>query len=116
MLKKWLGQAAERASGVGVLGLAVLMIAGCAPGPTGPSTQTNPNERPAGTKTLTIGVLAPIKVYGHMEYLAGDESSLTEIHSEGLVTNGPTGGMEGRLASAVPSFDDGSMRLLSDGR
>ncbi|MBM2809648.1 MAG: hypothetical protein HW416_407 [Chloroflexi bacterium] len=96
--------------------IGLLLAAGCAqPRPsadtTGPATA--PTERT--TKTITLGVLDGVKAYGHLEYPGGGLASLSELLSNALVTDG-NGGLEPRLASKLPSFDDGSIVLLPDGR
>ncbi|MBM2811382.1 MAG: hypothetical protein HW416_2141 [Chloroflexi bacterium] len=98
----------------------VVVLLGCAPAPSttvrsgDEATATEP--APAGPKTIVIGAIGSASVYGHMDYPTGGVASLTEIHSTGLATNGPQGGLEPRLGLKLPSLDDGTVVVLQDGR
>ncbi|HEY3115284.1 MAG TPA: ABC transporter substrate-binding protein [Chloroflexota bacterium] len=83
------------------------------------STGDGPTGRagaPVAIKTLTIGALDGVKSYGSFEYPGGGLASLSEIGSNGLVTDGVAGGLEPRLATALPSFDDNTIKIFPDGR
>ncbi|MBM2812951.1 MAG: hypothetical protein HW416_3710, partial [Chloroflexi bacterium] len=44
----------------------------------------------------------------------GGGASLAEVHTTGLVTFDGAGNLTGRIASGLPSFDDGSIVVLPD--
>lgn len=67
-------------------------------------------------KTIVVSALGSFKVFGHSEFPGGGAASLTDIHSNGLVTNDTRGGLEPRLAARFPSLEDGTIVLLPDGR
>ncbi|MBM2812271.1 MAG: hypothetical protein HW416_3030, partial [Chloroflexi bacterium] len=122
------GRVHRAADSVGVAGLrraswlVLIAIVGCAP--SGPSVPV-PGERPAAAretsaapKTLTIAQTANIKQYGPWEFssTASGVAALAEVHTTGLVTYDEAGNREGRIAARVPSFDDGTVSILPDGR
>lgn len=74
-------------------------------------------ERPA--KSLTIGVTSAVQAFGMAGAgtPVGGWTTVNEVHSQGLVTSDlETRRPVGRLAERVPSFEDGTMRLLPDGQ
>jgi peptide/nickel transport system substrate-binding protein len=97
---------------------AVLLVA-CSPSPLGPpSGQTDRTivaEGPA--KSISLGTRdVPAGFGAHNMSWSGGAATVVEIHSNGLVTNDLTGGIEPRLAAKMPSFDDGTTASLPDGR
>ncbi|MBM2810202.1 MAG: hypothetical protein HW416_961 [Chloroflexi bacterium] len=97
--------------------LVLLSIVGCAaPLPKDSAPASGRPEAVGLPKTITIGALNGVKSYGSFEYPGGGLASLSEIHSNGLVTNGVKGGLEPRLAAQLPSFSDQTIVLLPDGR
>ncbi|HEY3115186.1 MAG TPA: ABC transporter substrate-binding protein [Chloroflexota bacterium] len=110
-----------RLSGLMVKAVAILMVCACA----GPAAAPRPQEAadaqssPSRTKSLTVGVTSALSAMG----IAGGSSviggwiPMTEMHTDGLVTSDINVRQPiGRLAERVPSLDDGSMSLLTDGR
>src|SRR5581483_1386898 len=93
--------------------LCAITLLGCADAASrgaAPSSSSGPAETSsAAPRTLVIGTLGAPRVFGHQDYPTGGVASLTEIHSTGLVTWGREGGLTPRLATAIPSLDDGSM-------
>lgn len=73
---------------------------------------------PAARKIITIGTFVGITGFGpwNIASTTGGWGSLSEFYANGLVTDAVTGGLEPRLAAKLPSFDDGSIALLPDGR
>src|SRR4051794_21314396 len=69
-------------------------------------------------KTITIAQLNPIKSYGPWEFstTAGGGASLAEVHTIGLVSEDQDGKLEPRLVTRLPSIDDGTIKVLADGR
>jgi peptide/nickel transport system substrate-binding protein len=105
--------------------LCLALLTACAAPPTTdrPAAGTSENSsRPSGprqTKTLTIGITSTITAFAMAggTTTAGGWQSLNEIHSNALVTSdAQSRAPVGRLAERVPSFEDGSMVLLPDGR
>src|SRR5262249_55768823 len=78
-------------------------------------SEAQPAARP---KTLTIGVTSRAQSMGVFAGTStGGWSSLIEIHTSGLITSDYSQPKPiGRLAEAVPSLDDGSIRVQPDGR
>src|SRR5438093_3502022 len=101
------------------LALVVLSIA-CAPAPAsspgaGVPTSAAPTQQ---RKTITVAALNSVK--GFSPWLIGTTGggarSLYEIFTNGLVSTDAVGNLEPRLAARLPSFDDGSIAVLPDGR
>ncbi|MBM2810396.1 MAG: hypothetical protein HW416_1155 [Chloroflexi bacterium] len=97
------------------------LATGCAPAT--PARNAAPadgaaQQAPRATKTLTIAQLNGVQLYGPWDFsnTSGGGAALAEIHTVGLVTDGRQGGVEPRLAEKLPSFDDGSISILPDGR
>src|SRR5581483_2213163 len=89
---------------------------GPAPAPLVPDAAAPVASAPPTMKVITIGVLDETRLYGHLEYPGGGLASLSELLSNGLVTNGVSGGLTPRVAASLPSLDDGSVLILPDGR
>jgi peptide/nickel transport system substrate-binding protein len=107
-----------------VLWTAVMMavVSACAPTSPGgtPSSTTAaapPAERTA-LRTLTIAQANAIKLYGPWEFSStpGGGASLAELHTAGLLSEDLNGNPEPRVAASLPSFDDGTIVVLPDGR
>jgi peptide/nickel transport system substrate-binding protein len=105
-----------------LVGFALAFLAACAPSPA-PTTGVGPDRTaPApddgASKTLVLAQQAAPKLIGVWQFgnTFGGGASLAEIHTTGLVTLDSQGNPTGRLAVALPSFDDGSVVLLPDGR
>ncbi len=101
--------------------LALVALMGCAPtGAAVPAAGTGPADAasgPAQKKTLTLAVLEPIRAMGPWETSAkGGTGPTQELHTSALVTSDPSGGIEPRLLSQLPSLQDGTMVLLPGGR
>lgn len=64
-----------------------------------------------------VAQLNSIKSYGFWGFAdtGGGGFSMAGIHTVGLVAQDDGGNRQGRLASGVPSFDDGTIVILSDG-
>jgi peptide/nickel transport system substrate-binding protein len=103
-----------------VLGMLALVLMGCArPAETTSPTAPTPEPSIAKPKSITVGITSTIQAIS----LAGSQSptggwmALTELHSEGLITADVKSRQPvGRLAERVPSLEDGSIRMLTDGR
>lgn len=100
----------------GVLCLAVA----CAPAPaTAPGSAPGGGEPGAGPrKTITVSALNPVRGFGPwlLGSTQGGAASLANIHSNTLASTDAGGNLEARLALKIPSFDDGSIASLPDGR
>jgi peptide/nickel transport system substrate-binding protein len=105
----------------GLLVVAVALL-GCAPaGPAPARGQTaDAASRPAARadKAIIIGQLTAIKNYGPWDFsqTGGGGASLAEVHTISLVSEDVNGNLEPRLAARLPSFDDGTITVLPDGR
>lgn len=105
------------------LGFALLLslvgVVGCAPSAPGRPGGAGAGGREATTpKTLGIAQLNSIKSYSFWGFAdtGGGGFSMAGIHTVGLVAQDDAGNRQGRLAAAVPSFDDGTIVILPDGR
>jgi peptide/nickel transport system substrate-binding protein len=99
----------------------LLALIGCGPAaPPGqaPGEAAGAAQPPEPRTTITVAALNSIKGFGpwNLGTTGGGAASLGEIHSNGLVTNDFHGGIEARLAARLPSFADGTMAVLPDGR
>ncbi|HEY3116687.1 MAG TPA: ABC transporter substrate-binding protein [Chloroflexota bacterium] len=103
-----------------ILGLLGVFITACAtPASDNPGRQSNTPDATSGVfKSITIAQLNPIKSYGPWEFgtTAGGGASLAEVHTAGLVSEDRDGNSEPRLAAKLPSLDDGTITMMSDGR
>ncbi len=107
-----------------VLGLVLAMAACASPTPASQSQArsgqpTDASQPRGGTKTITVGVTAGVQAMSIMGSgtTSGGWMSMNEIHSNGLVTSDNTTRKPvGRLASKVPTPEDGSVSVLPDGR
>jgi peptide/nickel transport system substrate-binding protein len=71
------------------------------------------------TKALTIGIISTVQAFAMAgtTTTSGGWMSANEVHSQGLVTADVQQHVPvGRLAERIPSFADGTMALLPDGR
>src|SRR5437763_971504 len=115
---------ARRLLAVVIAGL--VLLSGCAapqsstssgPGPQGGGTTS---ARPAGqAKTLTVAVTNNVDAMAIVgsSTTSGGWQSLNELHSQGLVTaDRQVQTPVPRLATTVPSLDNGLLQLLPDGR
>src|SRR5437899_5428319 len=101
-------------------GIALIVLLGCA--------RTSPGSLPTEgggigqqvapvKKTITLATLEPVTALGPWDTSAkGGVGPTQEIHTSGLVTSGVSGAPEARLASKLPSLQDGSILVLPDGR
>jgi peptide/nickel transport system substrate-binding protein len=109
---------------IGVLLLITgLLFTACGPGASSPTTPGSGRgtSSPAteGPKTIVIGVTSAVTALPIMgsSTTAGGWQSLNELYAQGLVTADHTVRQPiPRLATAVPSLDDGSIEILPDGR
>jgi peptide/nickel transport system substrate-binding protein len=106
------------------LGILTLVITGCAsPSPSTSRDAAQPTAVGARTtdrtKSITVGITSTVPAMSIVTFgtPAGGWSSLTEVHSEGLVTSDANSRAPvGRLAERVPSLADGSITMLPDGK
>src|SRR5579884_3505620 len=88
-----------------------------ASGPSGPAASSGP--APSGApKTLTVGIAGNVTAFANMgsSTTAGGWQSLNELHSAGLITSDRTVYQPvARIASQVPSLDNGQLQVLPDG-
>jgi peptide/nickel transport system substrate-binding protein len=101
-------------------GLALIaFLVACAP-TTGPQSSERAAQAPRqATKTVTVGVSTDVPAMSIMgtSGIGGGWPALNELHSQGMVTaDRDVRRPVPRLATDVPSFDNGSMELLADGR
>jgi peptide/nickel transport system substrate-binding protein len=90
-----------------------------APGGRSAADGSGSSGGPRGTKSITIGIISTVQAFAMAgtTTTSGGWMSANEVHSQGLITadvqqHNPVG----RLAERAPSFDDGTMALLPDGR
>src|SRR6266540_2184409 len=105
------------------LGLCILLtvLAGC--GPVRPAPPDGAKSSGAGSalqSRQTITIAAQNSLKGFSPWLAGTTGgggrTLYELFINGLVSTDADGGIEARLAARLPSFDDGTIVILPDGR
>lgn len=104
-----------------VCSLVLLLLIGCGPSPQGglpPSSGTGAGPAAAAQpKTLVVAAMNPIKAFGDWsDSQSGGSLTLAEIHSNALVTTDAAGALAARVAARLPSFDDGTISILPDGR
>jgi peptide/nickel transport system substrate-binding protein len=107
-----------RALGVMLVALSTLVACGPAAGPRAPAAAGVPATR-TGAKTVTVGISSDVAAMSIMgpSTIGGGWAALNEVHSQGLVTaDREVRRPIPRLATQVPSFDNGAMELLADGR
>lgn len=99
-------------------GLILLLPVGCGPVASAPTADSRGPTAQETRKTLAVGALNSVK--GFSPWLIGTTGggarSLFEIHINGLVTTDAQGNLEPRLAARLPSFEDGTITVLPDGR
>src|SRR5579871_2950894 len=103
-----------------LLGLLTLLVS-CATTaqPSAQAPASTDATAPRATKTLTIGLSSTVASLGSLASPsgAGGWLPMTEIYTDALVTSDEHSRQPvGRLASRVPSLDDGSITVLPDGR
>ncbi|MBM2809884.1 MAG: hypothetical protein HW416_643 [Chloroflexi bacterium] len=105
-----------------VVSLALIPAGACVP-PSAPASDAAAARGPTSvddgaSKTLVLAQLNAPKLIGVWEFgtTAGGIASLGEVHSTGLVTLDGQGNPIPRLAGGIPSFDEGSIVFLPDGR
>jgi ABC-type transport system substrate-binding protein len=105
--------------------MATLVLSACAPAPTpssstGGTTPATSGERiPSRNKTIVIGVSGAVLVMpvAGSNTTAGGWQSANEVYAQGLVTSDRDARRPiPRLATKVPTLDDGSIEILPDGR
>jgi peptide/nickel transport system substrate-binding protein len=94
--------------------------------PTPPSGRTGESAAPssaqdasAAKKTISIGIVVPFLAFSLADTQSGSGSGiqLQEIWLQGLATSGnDSPAPQPRVAAQLPSIDDGTMRIESDGR
>lgn len=103
-------------------GLTVMLVACGAPAPSGQPRDRSAAAPATGTvqvaRTITIGQTNAIRFYGPWEFSStpGGGASMAEVHTSGLMSEDASGNSEPRVARALPSFDDGTITVLPDGR
>src|SRR5947208_1483932 len=98
--------------------LAALLVSACAPASVPAADRNAPSPRQS-PKVVTVGISTDVAAMSIMgtSGIGGGWAALNEVHSEGMVTaDRDVRRPVPRLAVQVPSFDNGSMELLSDGR
>ena len=100
----------------------VFALTACAP-TSPPGTRAGPDgpSAPAVTgpvKTLTLAQINSVPSFGPWEFsnTSGGGATLVEIHTMGLTTQNERGQNAPRLVTRLPSFDDGTVVILPDGR
>jgi peptide/nickel transport system substrate-binding protein len=106
--------------------MALIVLSGCttpsAPGRSaaGASPPDQPGlQEPAARKTITIGIVVPFLAFSLADTQSGSGSGiqLQEIWLQGLVTSGnDSPAPQPRIAARLPSLEQGTMRIESDGR
>src|SRR4051812_23106676 len=112
-----------------VMAAAIVVLAACAPAssPPAPSTRESSGgqaapptaQAPAARKTIIVGIVVPFLAFSLADTQSGSGSGiqLQEIWLQSLVTSGVnTPAPEARIAAALPSLDNGTMRIEPDGR
>ena len=95
--------------------LTLIAIAGCAPA-AAPANQRQAAPQPSQPKQLILAAPRPVPGFGIWNINeAYGAPSVWNIHSNGLTTLDQSGAIVGRLAAALPSIDDGSLVVSSDG-
>jgi len=102
--------------------LILLLVVGCAP--TTPSRPTDGSDTreartgPGPVKTLILAQINAVPMYGPWEFsnTSGGGATFVEIHTQGVTTQDDRGQIVPRLATRLPSFDDGTIVVLPDGR
>jgi peptide/nickel transport system substrate-binding protein len=113
----FLGSASGLAAWLGVL---VLLVTSCAAPARAPDQ--SPSDAPRSTdrtKSITVGITSAVPAMGIVSFgtPAGGWSSLTELHTEGLITSDVNSRAPvGRLAERAPTLADGGITMLPDGR
>ncbi|MBM2810969.1 MAG: hypothetical protein HW416_1728, partial [Chloroflexi bacterium] len=93
--------------------LLMIALAGCAPSSArsvdGQSSSAGSAEPAAAPKTIVLAQLNPTKGYSYWGFAdtGGGGFSLAGVHTVGLVTQDAQGRLQGRLATRMPSLDDG---------
>lgn len=112
-----------RGRAASILVILVLGLSGCgpalAPGAGGARQPAAADQRPAVQRTLTIGINGSVDALSIMgsSTTSGGWQSVNELHSQGLVTaDRDVHRPVPRLATQVPSFDNGGIEVLPDGR
>src|ERR1051326_8357284 len=106
---------------IAALALTTLIAIACSsPTPTArPDSFNSPSQAaPEARKTLTIAAGNTILGFGIQAAgtTGGGARSLIELHSNGLATTDPKGAIIARLGAQLPSFNDGTIVVLPDGR
>ncbi|HEY3117979.1 MAG TPA: ABC transporter substrate-binding protein [Chloroflexota bacterium] len=69
-------------------------------------------------KTIVIAQLAPTTSFGPWQFsnTGGGQAPLVELHTQGLTGEDSEGRTTPRLIAKMPSFEDGTVTVLADGR
>src|SRR5881398_42969 len=101
-----------------ILASVLALLVGCAE--TQPSRGSgSPSQTTGPQKTISIGISNAVSALSIMgsSTTSGGWQSLNELHSQGLVTaDRDIQRPVPRLATEVPTFDNGGIELLPDGR
>lgn len=103
------------------LTLVALTLGGsaCAPSPGASREVANlPRPAPIASRTITAAVGIPITGFSPIGLRGSTANigSFFNLHSDGLVTSDAQGRPTPRIARGLPSLDNGTIRLLGDGR
>src|SRR5688572_12711333 len=111
-------------TGLVLLGLMVTLLAGCVGSATNRPADPDPNQQTAsprqGPKIISMTVKAePNVLVTDLETVGGTIYANGAVHphlNSYLVIDDPTGVTVPILATGLPSLDNGTIRLLDDGR
>jgi peptide/nickel transport system substrate-binding protein len=104
--------------------VAVVLLTACGPSQR-PDQAASPDAGragqagvPGGPKTITVVTGTPLQGFPPVfrPPFAGGARVMVEIHMAPLVSSDRNGGLEPRLAAKLPSFGEGSIQVLPDGR
>lgn len=99
--------------------ICALTLSACAPGTPSPQGERPAAPRAAGPKTLTLAISNTVEALSIIgsSTTSGGWQSVNELHSDGLVTaDREVQRPVPRVASQVPSFENGLLETLADGR
>lgn len=101
--------------------LVLALLVGCAPGPAArPASQEASGATGGVAKTIILGQLNAVQSYGPWDFsnTSGGGAALAEIHTNGLISEDVhhMENVEPQLAARLPSLDDGTISVSSDGR
>jgi peptide/nickel transport system substrate-binding protein len=99
--------------------LTLFAATACAPAtPASQGTVSVASPDDGASRTIVLAQIAPIKSFGPWQFsnTGGGLAPLVEIHTVGMTTEDARANVIPRLATAMPSFQDGSIVIPADGR